>query len=102
MTHANKLVIVRGDPGTGKSHLVHWLMRRCGSYLKNNGFENTSLNKVLPIIVQRGNGTLKNVLTQIIHQLPEEYTTHLEPVRKSIENLKEEGVKEKISRSYCV
>jgi Cdc6-like AAA superfamily ATPase len=85
--NTNKLVIVRGDPGTGKSHLVHWLMRRCESHIENRGFEDTNLNKVFPVIIQRDESTLKSLLEQMIKQLSGDFEKHLQPIRDCIEKI---------------
>src|SRR4051812_13677966 len=50
---------IKGEPGTGKSHLVHWLKLRA-DYEAEQG--DPRARKLVRILVQRGNGSLKNAL----------------------------------------
>jgi hypothetical protein len=51
------LALVHGNPGTGKSHLIHWLKLRCESALKK-----AELKKLVPVLIQRRTGSLKDAL----------------------------------------
>jgi Cdc6-like AAA superfamily ATPase len=72
------LALIHGNPGTGKSHLIHWLKLRTEDALKNKAFK----EKVVPVLIQRRTGTLKDALEQIIEQLGEQFSGYLSDVRR--------------------
>lgn len=75
---------VKGEPGTGKSHLIRWLKLRSdyAAHQKEDGLERFKL-----VLVTRGNGSLKDALGQIVHQLGKEFEQHLAQVRGAIDRL---------------
>jgi hypothetical protein len=81
----NIFAVVRGDPGTGKSHLIRWLHYRC-----TRDIDGGRLPSVLPVLVQRRTGSLKDALTQVVEQLPVAYRRHLRQVEDAIGNLSED------------
>ena len=78
------LAVIKGEPGTGKSHLVHWLKLRTdfASDSGEAGFAN-----VTRVLVQRENGSLKDALRQIIEQLGPSFQRELQKVNNAIERL---------------
>jgi len=86
------LALVHGDPGTGKSHLIHWLKLRCGSALKTG-----ELKKLVPVLIQRRTGSLKDALEQMIHQLGDEFAVYLTPVREALSKLSDTTAREKLA-----
>lgn len=78
----NVFAVVRGDPGSGKSHLIRWLHLRC-----TQDIDAGVMSEVLPILVQRRTGSLKDALTQIVEQLPATYRRHLRQIEDAIGNL---------------
>jgi hypothetical protein len=85
-SRANRSVqaFVKGEPGTGKSHLIRWLKER-SDYRWNK--ENTSAVKPRIVLVTRGNGSLKDALGQIVRQLGNEFDRHLRLVQGAIDRL---------------
>ena len=81
--------LVYGEPGTGKSHLVHWLYLRFLYAL-----ESKELKNYIPVLVQRRSGTLKDALEQIIDQLGNDYAEYLNPVKRATENISSDTAKE--------
>jgi hypothetical protein len=80
---------IRGEPGTGKSHLVHWLKLRADFDAKGN----KRIRKFVRVLVQRGNGSLKDALQQIVAQLVDElgadFEKHLQGVQNALDQLSE-------------
>lgn len=72
------LAIVQGEPGTGKSHLIRWL------HLQYELAVDSALSGVVPVLVQRRSGSLRDALEQIVDQLPTEYSHHVRSVREAI------------------
>jgi len=81
------LAAARGEPGTGKSHLVHWMKLRTDFAAESaeKGFSN-----VVRVLVQRGNGSLKDALRQIVEQLGPAFKDQLTRVQSAIEKLSAE------------
>lgn len=86
------LAVVRGDPGTGKSHLIHWLKLRCEKALDDG-----ELRNVVPVLVQRRGGSLKDALDQILTQLPQSYAHYLDPVRRAISEISQSTARETLA-----
>src|SRR4051812_40802731 len=58
------LGLVHGEAGTGKSHLIHWLKLRCEFDL-----EAGNRKDLVPVLIRRRTGSLKDALEQLIEQL---------------------------------
>ena len=86
------LALIHGNPGTGKSHLIHWLKLRTEDALKNKAFK----EKVVPLLIQRRTGTLKDALEQIIEQLGEEFSGYLSDVRTALSKISSDTAREKL------
>jgi hypothetical protein len=80
------LAFVKGEPGTGKSHLIRWLKER-----SDYEWSKTSRSSAKPqiVLVTRGNGSLKDALGQIVRQLGAEFEQHLSRVQRAIDRLSE-------------
>ena len=78
---------VRGEPGTGKSHLIRWLKERSeyAARQKADGLANFQL-----VIVTRGNGSLKDALGQIVQQLGRDFERHISRVQGAIDRLSDQ------------
>src|SRR5262249_27437667 len=63
-THRDFLGLIHGEAGTGKSHLIHWLKLR-SDYDLDAGI----LKDVVPVLIRRRTGSLKDALEQLIEQL---------------------------------
>jgi hypothetical protein len=75
---------VKGQPGTGKSHLIRWLKER-SDYASRDKKSSSERRRV--VLVTRGNGSLKDALGQIVRQLGQEFERHLNRVQGAIDNL---------------
>jgi hypothetical protein len=75
---------VKGEPGTGKSHLIRWLKER-SDYASRDKKSSSERRRV--VLVTRGNGSLKDALGQIVRQLGQEFERHLNRVKGAIDKL---------------
>ena len=75
---------VKGEVGMGKSHLIRWLKLRADAGASDNEH---GLEKFKIIMVERGNGSLKNVLEQIVKQLGPKFKQHLKGINNAIDNI---------------
>jgi len=91
-SRAEALAILCGEPGSGKSHLVHWLKLRC-DYAVRVG----DLKKVTTVLIQRRKGNLKDALDQMVQQLPPHLQHHLEPIRQAISNISQTQAREMLA-----
>lgn len=89
---SEELALVKGEPGTGKSHLIYWLKLRCQSAL-----ETGELTNLVPVIIQRRTGSLKDALEQLIQQLPEGFMQYLNPVREALGKISKATAREKLA-----
>lgn len=85
------LAVVHGDPGTGKSHLIHWLKLRC-----EDGLRRQELSNLVPVLIQRRTGSLKDALEQMIQQLPQDFAHYLTPVKSALEKISDLTARDKL------
>lgn len=85
------LALIHGDPGTGKSHLIHWLKLRTEDALRKG-----ELKKIVPVLIQRRTGTLKDALEQMIEQLGEDFKNYLTPVKQALSKISSNTAREKL------
>lgn len=86
------VVLVHGAPGTGKSHLINWVKLRY-----EHALETGQIANVLPILVRRRTGSLKDALEQLVEQLPEKFHRYLEPVQIAIDRISEREARKKLA-----
>lgn len=86
------VVLVHGAPGTGKSHLINWVKLRYDHALKTE-----QLTDVLPVLVRRRTGSLKDALEQLVEQLPNRFHKYLEPVQSAIDRISEREARKKLA-----
>jgi len=84
-------VLIYGEAGTGKSHLINWLKLRC-DFDRQIGH----MSDLVPVLIRRGSGSLKDALTQLIQQLGEAFSGYLKPVRDALERISIETAREKL------
>jgi hypothetical protein len=89
--------VIYGDPGTGKSHLIHWLKLRCDSDL-----ESDSLKNIVSVLIERRSGSLKDALEQMIDQLGKKFEKYLDPVRKAIERISESTARQLLANQLSI
>lgn len=82
-SHRNVQAIIHGEPGCGKSHLIHWLKLRCEDEVATGG----PLSDLRCVLIERRNGSLKDALQQMIDQLGEEFAPYLETVRAALRQI---------------
>lgn len=78
---------IKGEPGTGKSHLVRWLKLRA-DFEAESGDKHCA--RLVRILVQRGNGSLKDALRQIVERLGEGFRDHLQRLQGAIDKISAE------------
>lgn len=93
----DKQVVIYGEPGTGKSHLVHWLKLRY-SY----GIKTGELNNIVPVLIERRSGSLKDALTQLIQQLGASFQKYLDPVQQALEQLSDSTARQKLANELSL
>lgn len=91
------LALVHGDPGTGKSHLIHWLKLRTEDELRQRKIKN-----VKAVLIQRRTGSLKDALEQMIEQLGEDFKHYLSPVQEALSRISSDIAKEKFIDSIAI
>lgn len=96
-TRAHTLAVVFGDPGTGKSHLIHWLKLRCDQALDSG-----ELSNVCAVLVQRRTGSLKDALKQMVEQLPERYHQYLQPIQQAIGNISQATARQMLAQKLAL
>jgi hypothetical protein len=87
-------IVVKGAPGTGKSHFINWLKLRCDYESHDHKLKNTTV-----VLIQRRSGSLKDTLEQLIEQLPKDLQIYLEPVRRAVTALSNEELKTRLAQS---
>jgi hypothetical protein len=96
-TRAHTLAVVFGDPGTGKSHVIHWLKLRCDQALESGEF-----SKACPVLVQRRTGSLKDALSQMVEQLPGRYHQYLQPIQQAIGNISQATARQMLTQKLAL
>lgn len=83
------LALVHGDPGAGKSHLIHWLKLRTEDALRQRKIKN-----IKAVLIQRRTGSLKDALEQMIEQLGADFNDYLKPVQKALSKISSDTARE--------
>jgi hypothetical protein len=85
-------VLVKGEPGTGKSHFVNWLKLRYDQETKTG-----ALTGIIPVLIQRRTGSLKDALDQLVNQLPPQFSNYLDPIRAAIGRISSDEARERLA-----
>jgi len=93
----DKLIVVYGEPGAGKSHLIHWLKLRF-----DFGEESGDQAKTKAVLIKRQSGSLKDALTQLIEQLGEAYQKYLDPVQQALAKLSNETARQMLANEMSL
>ena len=94
--HRNVQAIVYGEPGTGKSHLIHWLRLRCDEVIASD----PELRDILCILVERRNGSFKDALEQIVEQLGPGFSAYLEKIHVAIRQISSETARKSLAQEF--
>lgn len=81
--HRNVQAIVYGEPGSGKSHLIHWLKLRCDEAVRTS----EDLRDVRCVLIERRNGSLKDALAQIVEQLGDQFSRYVEKIHTALRQI---------------
>lgn len=92
-SHRNVQTIVHGEPGCGKSHLIHWLKLRCDEEVSTG----KSLGDLRRVLIERRNGSLKDALQQIIDQLGEEFAPYLSSIRGALRQISSDTARQELA-----
>jgi hypothetical protein len=90
--YGDVLALVHGDPGTGKSHLIHWLNLRL-----RHALETGEAGDVVRVLVQRRTGSLRDALDQLVQQLPAEFAHYTASIRQAIEHISAETARQQLA-----
>jgi hypothetical protein len=90
-------VLISGEAGTGKSHLINWLKLRFDVEL-----EHRRLKDVTTVLVRRKSGSLRDALTQLVEQLGEAFGKYLQPVRDAIDRLSDATARLKLCQAIAL
>lgn len=85
-----RLFVVTGEPGSGKSHLINWLKLRLDEALTRGEKKN-----IKSVMIKRRSGSLRDALEQLIEQLPG-FHKYLDPIQAAISNLTSEYAKREL------
>lgn len=96
-TRSESVAVVWGEPGCGKSHLIHWLKLRA-----DHAISVGELEQVRPVLIQRRTGSLRDALTQLLEQLPKEFQKHLDPVRQALEQIDKATAREVLAQKLFI
>lgn len=86
-----RLFVVTGEPGCGKSHFINWLKLRLDDALARGEKE-----KIKSVMIKRRSGSLRDALEQLIEQLPD-FHAYLDPIKSAIIKLSGESA----NRELC-
>ena len=75
------LVVVTGEPGSGKSHFINWLKLRLDDSLRRG-----ERSQIRSVLVKRRSGSLRDALEQLLEQLGD-FEYYLDPVRAALAKL---------------
>ena len=84
------LVIVKGEPGAGKSQLINWLKIRFDDSLGSDEHPSMGDRRVRSVMIRRRSGSLKDALEQLVEQLPE-FERYLAKIRAAIDGVSGEA-----------
>lgn len=94
--HRNVQAIVYGEPGSGKSHLIHWLKLRCDEAVRTS----EDLRDVRCVLIERRNGSLKDALAQIVEQLGDQFSPYVEKIRTALRQISSDTARKELAGQF--
>ncbi|MBZ0264124.1 hypothetical protein K8I28_05605 [bacterium] len=91
--------VVRGDVGTGKSHLIRWINLRSEYAAKNSEL---NLDQFKIIMIRRETGSLKSALKQMVDQLGSEFDQYIKDIKNFIEYFSEQSAREALIQEMAL
>lgn len=91
--------VVRGDSGTGKSHLIRWVSLRAEYAAKR---KEQGLDQFKIVMVQRDTGSLKAALKQIVDQLGDEFSQYISDIKDSVDKFSAETAREELIQELAL
>ena len=64
------LIVLKGDPGTGKSQLINWLKLSVDAAVAQGERSSIGDRTLRSVLIRRRSGSLKDALQQLVDQLP--------------------------------
>lgn len=89
------LVVVKGDPGAGKSQLINWLRLRFDDAIARGERSGMGDRRIRSVLIRRRSGSLKDALQQLVDQLPE-YQRYLAKVQAAISGISGEAANRRL------
>ena len=89
------LVVVKGDPGAGKSQLINWLKLRFDDAIGRGERSGMGDRRLRSVLIRRESGSLKDALRQLVDQLPE-YQRYLSSIQAAIAGVSGETAKRRL------
>ena len=77
------LVVLKGDPGTGKSQLINWLKLSFDAAIAQGDRSSIGDRTLRSVLIRRRSGSLKDALQQLVDQLPG-YERYLAEIQAAI------------------
>jgi Cdc6-like AAA superfamily ATPase len=94
--HRNLQAIVYGEPGTGKSHLIHWLKLRCDEEARSS----QELNNLKCVLIERRNGSLKDALEQIVEQLGDDFSSYFDKIHTALRQISSDTARRELAGQF--
>lgn len=94
--HRNLQAIVYGEPGTGKSHLIHWLKLRCDDETRSS----EDLKDIKCVLIERRNGSLKDALEQIVEQLGDEFSSYFDKIHTALRQISSDTARRELAGQF--
>ena len=94
--HRNVQAIVYGEPGSGKSHLIHWLKLRCNDAVRMS----EDLRDVRCVLIERRNGSLKDALAQIVEQLGDQFSQYVQKIHTALRQISSDTARKELAGQF--
>lgn len=89
------LVVLKGDPGTGKSQLINWLKLGFDAAIASGARSIVGDRALHSVLIRRRSGSLKDALQQLVDQLPG-YERYLDQISAAIDGISGEAANHRL------